>query len=104
MRLLIIAMKDIVWAHVTRVGITKHFSCNYCRKELGSNRTHLKEHIVTHRCPSGEDIKMVMLQKLEDGRLEGVTSAAVKQRRKTRARDNLSITMDGDQTTGLPSS
>lgn len=102
--LLIIAMKDIVWVHVTRVGSTKRFTCNYCTTELGSNTTHLKEHIVTRRCSAGTDIKMVMLQKLEEGRHERAASAAVKQRRDKRARDNLSGTMDGDQTEGLPTS
>lgn len=43
-------VKDICSSHVTRVGSKKRVTCNNCHKEIGSNSTHHKEHMLSRLC------------------------------------------------------
>lgn len=72
-------MRDIVWVHVTPVGSTKRFTCNHCLTEPSGNPIHLQAHMPSRCCTASNDIKKVMLHKLEEGRHEHTTLAVMKQ-------------------------
>lgn len=58
------APRDPVWLHVVPGSKHKHVKCNFCGKEMFSNPTWLKRHIVGDTCTPPRNFKITLLQRL----------------------------------------
>lgn len=58
------APRDPVWLHVVPGSKHKHVKCNFCGKEMFSNPTWLKRHIVGDKCTPPRNVKITLLQRL----------------------------------------